>query len=162
MELRTRDAEQRAQLAEMRSVAAESRLAHLERETRQLRMDKYAAVHFLRSMIPMLASGDIEAALGRLCHTIDDTLTEEGCDGWRAEILLRSWVAEQSMPVYVYWPIPVFKKLVELRFNIPANQLCIMHAGMELDDSKTLRDYDLYDRSHLPELPIVFVSRRDP
>ena len=161
-ELRTRDAEQRAHLAETKAAAAESRLARLERDAHQLRMNKYVARHLLRCMIPVLASGNIEAAVGGLCHTIDDTLTDEGSDGWRVEILLRSWAAEQSMTVYVYWSILVFKKLVGLRFNTPADQLCIMHAGMELDDIRTLRDYDLYDRSHLPGLPIFFVSRRGP
>ena len=96
IEQRTRAAEQRAQAAEARAQTAEARardaearLARVQRDVTQLRMDRFVARQSVIRALPEIASGRIEEAINMICNTMDNTLSDEGGDGWRADIRLQ-------------------------------------------------------------------------
>lgn len=159
-EQRARDAVARAHAADANARALEVDLAHAQREIRALLMDRYVARRDIHAVVPLIAFGNIEAAISRVCYVVDEHLTGDGGSEWQSEILLQSWLPPQRMTVYRYWPINVFKKLLELRYHTCVDHLLVMHAGIDLDDHRTLADYDLYDPSHEGSLPIFYLSQR--
>ena len=156
-------AERRAKLAalaaEERASYAEARASNARREMRRAMFDSHICRGLILSVVPDIANGSAERSIRRVCEIADGLCSSDGEDAWLVKIKVVAPSCTETMLVAVYWQVSTLKIIFAERYDIPLLQQIVMHAGMQLDDSRVLGDYDLHDAAHHGGvLPEFFIS----